>query len=179
MQNGESSGHQDAPWRSSLALIDALRDLPPRELADLEQRLTSLSVRRGEVLMRQGDKADALYLVVSGRFAVQVDGRRVAEVGSALNVATVLEGSVRAAGNRMRISVQLVKVANGFDHVSVICQPARRASVQLRDQRRGPPAQLEPKQLSGTLPLILLLVRINGYVVYRPPPAEPGLQICR
>jgi NTE family protein len=89
VQNGESSGHQDAPWRSSLALIDALRDLPPRELADLEQRLTSLSVRRGEVLMRQGDKADALYLVVSGRFAVEVDGRRVAEVGSGAPIGEV------------------------------------------------------------------------------------------
>jgi serine/threonine protein kinase/Tfp pilus assembly protein PilF len=36
----------------------------------------------------------------------------VAEVGQALNVATVLEGSVRKAGNRMRISVQLVNVAD-------------------------------------------------------------------
>ena len=34
----------------------------------------------------------------------------IAEVGMALNVATVLEGSVRKAGNRVRISVQLVKV---------------------------------------------------------------------
>ena len=32
--------------------------------------------------MRQGDAADALYLVASGRFAVDVDGRRIAEVGS-------------------------------------------------------------------------------------------------
>jgi TolB-like protein/cytochrome c-type biogenesis protein CcmH/NrfG len=38
----------------------------------------------------------------------------IAEVGQALNVATVLEGSVRKAGNRMRISVQLVKVADGY-----------------------------------------------------------------
>jgi len=38
----------------------------------------------------------------------------VAEIGRALNVATVLEGSVRKAGNRMRISVQLVKVADGY-----------------------------------------------------------------
>jgi NTE family protein len=89
VQNGESSGHQDAPWRSSLAFIDALRDLPPRELANLEQRLTSLSVRRGEVLMRQGDQADALYLVVSGRFAVEVDGRHVAEVGSGAPIGEV------------------------------------------------------------------------------------------
>jgi len=38
----------------------------------------------------------------------------LAEVGKALNVATVLDGSVRKAGNRVRISVQLVKVADGY-----------------------------------------------------------------
>jgi serine/threonine protein kinase/Tfp pilus assembly protein PilF len=38
----------------------------------------------------------------------------IAEVGQALNVATVLEGSVRKAGNRVRIAVQLVKVADGY-----------------------------------------------------------------
>src|SRR5207247_8174726 len=84
-----SSGHQDAPWRSSLALIEAFRDLPPRQLADLEQRLIALSVRRGEVLVRQGDSADALYLAVSGRFAVDVDGRHVAEVGSGAPIGEV------------------------------------------------------------------------------------------
>ena len=89
MTNGESSDHQDAPWRSSLALIEAFRDLPPRQLADLEQRLIALSVRRGEVLVREGDSADALYLVVSGRFAVDVDGRHVAEVGSGAPVGEV------------------------------------------------------------------------------------------
>lgn len=38
----------------------------------------------------------------------------IAAVGKALNVATVLEGSVRKAGNRVRISVQLVKVSDGY-----------------------------------------------------------------
>ena len=37
----------------------------------------------------------------------------LAEVGRALNVATLLDGSVRRAGNRVRISVQLVKVSDG------------------------------------------------------------------
>jgi TolB-like protein/Tfp pilus assembly protein PilF len=35
-------------------------------------------------------------------------------IGRKLNVATVLEGSVRKAGNRMRISVQLAKVSDGY-----------------------------------------------------------------
>ena len=38
----------------------------------------------------------------------------IAEVGKALNVATVLEGSVRKAGQRVRISVQLVNVSDGY-----------------------------------------------------------------
>jgi TolB-like protein len=38
----------------------------------------------------------------------------IAEVGRALNVTTVLEGSVRKAGSRMRISVQLVNVVDGY-----------------------------------------------------------------
>ena len=38
----------------------------------------------------------------------------IAEIGQALNVASVLEGSIRIAGNRVRISVQLVKVADGY-----------------------------------------------------------------
>ena len=38
----------------------------------------------------------------------------IAEVGAKLNVTTVLEGSVRRAGNRVRVTVTLVDVANGF-----------------------------------------------------------------
>ena len=38
----------------------------------------------------------------------------IAEVGARLKVATVLEGSVRRVGNRVRVNVQLVDVATGF-----------------------------------------------------------------
>jgi serine/threonine protein kinase/tetratricopeptide (TPR) repeat protein len=38
----------------------------------------------------------------------------VAEVGKELGVSTLLEGSVRKAGNRVRIGVQLVNVADGY-----------------------------------------------------------------
>src|SRR5262249_52275351 len=38
----------------------------------------------------------------------------LAEIGDALNVATVLEGSVHKAGDRIRASVRLVKVSGGY-----------------------------------------------------------------
>ncbi len=38
----------------------------------------------------------------------------IAEIGKTLNVASILEGSMRIVGNRIRISVQLVKVADGY-----------------------------------------------------------------
>jgi len=50
----------------------------------------------------------------SSAFTFKGKRATVAEVGRTLNVATVLEGSVRKAGNRMRISVQLVKVVDGY-----------------------------------------------------------------
>ena len=38
----------------------------------------------------------------------------IKEIGDALNVATILEGSVRRAGNRVRVTAQLVKAEDGF-----------------------------------------------------------------
>ncbi len=45
-------------------------------------------------------------------FAFKGKSDDIATIGAKLNVATLLEGSVRKSGNRVRISVQLVKVAD-------------------------------------------------------------------
>ena len=47
-------------------------------------------------------------------FSFKNKSATVAEIGQLLNVATLLEGSVRRSGDRVRISVQLVKVEDGF-----------------------------------------------------------------
>ncbi len=47
-------------------------------------------------------------------FSFKGKSATVGEIGGALSVATVLEGSVRKSGNRVRVSVQLVKVADGY-----------------------------------------------------------------
>ena len=38
----------------------------------------------------------------------------ISEIGRQLNVATILEGSVRRAGDKVRVTVQLINVADGF-----------------------------------------------------------------
>jgi serine/threonine protein kinase/tetratricopeptide (TPR) repeat protein len=56
-------------------------------------------------------------LKVTGRtssFAFKGKNQDLREIGEKLGVATLLEGSVRKAGNRVRITAQLIKVADGF-----------------------------------------------------------------
>jgi serine/threonine-protein kinase len=54
--------------------------------------------------------------VAARNSAFSFRGKAVAltEIGAALNVAMALQGSVRRSGNRMRLTVQLVAVENGF-----------------------------------------------------------------
>ena len=56
-------------------------------------------------------------LKVAGRtssFAYKGKGTDLREIGEALNVAHILEGSVRKAGNRIRVTAQLIKASDGF-----------------------------------------------------------------
>jgi TolB-like protein/Tfp pilus assembly protein PilF len=47
-------------------------------------------------------------------FQFKGQNRNVAEIGRALKVSNVLEGSVRKAGSRVRVTAQLIKVDDGF-----------------------------------------------------------------
>ena len=47
-------------------------------------------------------------------FKFRGDEHDIVEIGNQLNVATVLEGSVRKAGNQVRITAQLIDVAGGY-----------------------------------------------------------------
>ncbi len=69
--------------------------------------------------------ADELINLLAGMRGLRVAARTsafhfkgkdatIAQVGRALNVATILEGSVRKSGQRVRISVQLVNVSDGY-----------------------------------------------------------------
>jgi serine/threonine protein kinase/Tfp pilus assembly protein PilF len=68
-----------------------------------------------EELINSLSKIDGLR-VASRTSAFSFKGKHedVRKIGEQLNVQTVLEGSVRKSGNRLRIAAQLVKVADGY-----------------------------------------------------------------
>lgn len=81
--------------------VEIFHGLDPAERARLAAELEMLTLKRGEALVRQGDTADALYVVVTGRFAITVDGRGhiIAELGPGQPVGEIafLAGGPRTA----------------------------------------------------------------------------------
>jgi NTE family protein len=63
--------------------VEAFAGLDEAGLEALQSAAEPVKVKGGDYLMRYGEEADALYLVLTGRFYVQLpNGRVVAEIGS-------------------------------------------------------------------------------------------------
>ncbi len=73
-----------SPSSTRLGAVEAFRHLSPEELAEIERTLRLMPLARGQALVRQGETAEALYIVVSGRFKVLREGstRQIAEIGA-------------------------------------------------------------------------------------------------
>ncbi|MGH3054775.1 MAG: hypothetical protein ACRDL7_07340, partial [Gaiellaceae bacterium] len=80
------------------------------------------------------------------------------QVGEKLNVATVLEGSVRKSGNRLRITAQLIKVADGYHlwserydrELTDIFEIQDEIATAIATKLRGSLAPEPPQQRRGT-----------------------------
>lgn len=92
--------------------VDLFSGLSETERQALGARCALRTLRRGDVLMRQGDQADALYVVLSGRLAVTVEGLRepVSEIGPgqpAGEIAFLTGGTRTASVTAMRDTLVL------------------------------------------------------------------------
>jgi TolB-like protein/Tfp pilus assembly protein PilF len=68
-----------------------------------------------EELLNALSKIEALRVAArTSAFSFKGKETDIREIGHKLNVSTVLEGSVRKAGNRLRITAQLVNIADGY-----------------------------------------------------------------
>src|SRR5262245_47222742 len=103
--------------------VEIFADLEEEERARLAAELETLNLKRGDVLVRQGETADALYVVVTGRFAVTVEGRRqaVAELGPGQpigEIAFFAGGTRTATVTALRDSLVLRLGRTEFDDLS-------------------------------------------------------------
>ena len=108
----------------SLTSVATFKDLTPESLRLLEERLHPLFIGRGDCVVRQGEDADALYVVVSGRFAVEIEGQAepVAEIshGSTIGEIAFFAGGPRTATVRaIRDGVVVGLTRADFDEISV------------------------------------------------------------
>lgn len=90
------------PWGSydSPALVKQVETDLERELSQVvlnNAKTKRRNLPKGKTLIEQGQSGDELYLVLDGMFAVEVDGKQVAEVGPG---AIVGERAILESGNR-------------------------------------------------------------------------------
>jgi serine/threonine protein kinase/tetratricopeptide (TPR) repeat protein len=104
----ESKKISETKWKSSIAVLPFV-DLSPQK--DQEYFCDGLS----EELINALTKVKDLRVVArTSAFSFKGEKMDVREIGKKLDVETVLEGSVRKAGNRIRITSQLINVADGY-----------------------------------------------------------------
>lgn len=72
----ETRGERGATLRSELANIPLFGDLDPASLHTLIRRVRALSLEPGQVLFRQGDPANSLYVIVEGAVVPIAEGER-------------------------------------------------------------------------------------------------------
>src|SRR5439155_18487976 len=105
----EGSKSTDAVPRSTSVAVLAFADMSPGK--DQEYFADGIA----EEILNALAQVEGLH--VAGRtssFSFKRKDVKLADIGSELGVATALEGSVRKAGNRMRITAQLVTTSDGF-----------------------------------------------------------------
>jgi TolB-like protein/tetratricopeptide (TPR) repeat protein len=111
---GPERAAADAGTREAAAADTSIAVLPFVNMSgdpDNEYFSDGLSEELLNTLVRLGG------LKVTGRtssFAFKGQSQDLREIGRLLNVANVLEGSVRKAGNRVRITAQLIKTSDGY-----------------------------------------------------------------
>ncbi len=98
----------ETKWKSSIAVLP-FADLSPQK--DQEYFCDGMA----EELINALTKVKDLRVVArTSAFSFKGEKMDVREIGKKLDVETVLEGSVRKAGNRLRITSQLINVSDGY-----------------------------------------------------------------
>ncbi len=113
-----------APLAAPAPLPGNGQEAPPRPASIAVLPLVNMSSDREQDYFSDGLSEELLNLLaqvpglhVAGRtssFSFKDKACTISDIGRSLHVATVLEGSVRKAGNHIRITAQLIKTEDGY-----------------------------------------------------------------
>lgn len=107
----EASGletHAPREWENSIAV------LPFHNMSGDEDQEYFSDGLTEELINALANIEDLRVVARTSVFAFKGQNKDVREIGRELNVETVLEGSVRKGGDQLRITAQLINVADGF-----------------------------------------------------------------
>src|SRR5438477_4092467 len=105
------------PRASGRNVEKSIAVLPFQSLSDEKENAYFADGMQDDILTNLSKIGDLKVISRMSVMSYRGDGvRNAREIGKALGVATLLEGSVRRAGNRVRVSVQLIN-ANNDQHI--------------------------------------------------------------
>src|SRR5438552_885907 len=105
------------PRASGRGVEKSIAVLPFQSLSDEKENAYFADGIQDDILTNLSKIGDLKVISRMSVMSYRGDGvRNAREIGKALGVATLLEGSVRRAGNRVRVSVQLIN-ANNDEHI--------------------------------------------------------------
>lgn len=134
--SGRQGGVVDVPdWRQMSGMFavqnltqGAFASLPPANIAPLLQRFVRYSVKRGDVIVKQGDEGDYYYLIERGRCKVTRDVAGVsvelAELteGDAFGEEALVADALRNATVAMKTDGVLLRLAK-LDFITLLREP--------------------------------------------------------
>jgi|Deesub1362B_J571_1020462.scaffolds.fasta_scaffold00001_81 TolB-like protein/Tfp pilus assembly protein PilF len=95
-------------WKNSIAVLPFADISPQRDQEYFCDGITE------ELINALSNVKELRVVARTSVFSLKGKEMDIREIGQKLNVATILEGSVRKADNRLRITVQLINVADGY-----------------------------------------------------------------
>ena len=146
-----------------LSLCGLFADADPEALGELASELQLVSLKRGELLIRQGDLADCMYSIVSGRLEVTAladDGREryLGELGSGETVGEtgLVDDQPRMSNVRAIRDTQLVKISpRGFERlVGDNAKALRTIAAILARRSRAMVARQQPVPVLRTIAIL-------------------------
>ncbi|MCG8417400.1 MAG: cyclic nucleotide-binding domain-containing protein [Proteobacteria bacterium] len=109
------SGDEFAPIRSRLSGLRAaplFDGVPGRALIELAKHTTEFTCERGEVVIREGDPGDALYVVMSGRLMIERGSEKMLHLvaGKSFGELALIDGQPRQVTVRTVTGARLLRL---------------------------------------------------------------------